>query len=161
LPWSETRDSIIGQPAEPTCGSSREAGAPNHRRKEATVDFSLTDEQRAVQEAARDFALGEVDPIVDDHDEAQRFPMDVMKKAGELKIITASLTRAQANAVRRRIDSLNEAIRQRNTSDQTNSPTSSHKSSKSSRSKQRRHVKDIFQNSDVVMNATSQTSKRM
>jgi len=79
----------------------------------------------------------------------------------ELKIITASLTRAQANAVRRRIDSLNEAIRQRNTSDQTNSPTSSHKSSKSSRSKQRRHVKDIFQNSDVVMNATSQTSKRM
>ena len=74
----------------------------------------------------------------------------------ELKIITASLTRAQANAVRRRIDSLNEAIRQRNSGDQSNS--SSYKSSKSSRSKQRRHVKDIFQNSD---SSTPPTSKRM
>jgi alkylation response protein AidB-like acyl-CoA dehydrogenase len=48
------------------------------------VDFSLTEEQRAVQETARDFALREVDPIVDEIDEAQRFPMEVMKKAGEL-----------------------------------------------------------------------------
>ncbi|MEM8929597.1 MAG: acyl-CoA dehydrogenase family protein [Acidobacteriota bacterium] len=48
------------------------------------MDFSLNEEQRAVQEAAREFALGEVDPIVDECDEAQRFPMDVMKKAGEL-----------------------------------------------------------------------------
>jgi len=48
------------------------------------VDFSLTEEQRAVQETARDFALREVDPIVDEIDEAQRFPMDVIKKAGEL-----------------------------------------------------------------------------
>lgn len=48
------------------------------------MDFSLTSEQRAVQEAARDFALGEVDPIVEECDEAQRFPMEVMKKAGEL-----------------------------------------------------------------------------
>ena len=48
------------------------------------MDFSLTEEQRAIQEAARDFALGEVDPIVDEIDEAQRFPMEVMKKAGEL-----------------------------------------------------------------------------
>ncbi len=48
------------------------------------MDFSLTEEQRAVQEAARDFALGEVDPIVDEIDEQQRFPMEVMKKAGEL-----------------------------------------------------------------------------
>ena len=48
------------------------------------VDFSFTEEQRAIAEAARDFALGEVDPIVDEFDEAQRFPMEVMKKAGEL-----------------------------------------------------------------------------
>lgn len=48
------------------------------------MDFSLTDEQRAVQEAAREFALGEVDPIVDEIDEAQRFPSEVIKKAGEL-----------------------------------------------------------------------------
>ncbi len=48
------------------------------------MDFSLTPEQLAIQEAARDFALGEVDPIVDEYDEAQKFPMDVMMKAGEL-----------------------------------------------------------------------------
>lgn len=48
------------------------------------MDFSFSEEQRAIQEAARDFALGEVDPIVEEFDEAQRFPMEVMKKAGEL-----------------------------------------------------------------------------
>jgi alkylation response protein AidB-like acyl-CoA dehydrogenase len=48
------------------------------------LSFALTDEQRAIQETARDFARREVDPIVDEIDEAQRFPMEVMKKAGEL-----------------------------------------------------------------------------
>ena len=48
------------------------------------MDFSLTEEQRAVQEAARDFARGEVEPIVDEIDEAQRFPRGVIAKAGEL-----------------------------------------------------------------------------
>ena len=48
------------------------------------MDFSLTDEQRAIQETAREFARREVDPIVDEIDESQKFPMDVIKKAGEL-----------------------------------------------------------------------------
>jgi len=48
------------------------------------VDFSLTPEQRDVRDAARDFARGEIDPIVDEIDEAQRFPREVMAKAGEL-----------------------------------------------------------------------------
>lgn len=48
------------------------------------MDFSLSSDQRAVQEAARDFARGEVDPIVEEFDESQQFPMDVIKKAGEL-----------------------------------------------------------------------------
>ncbi len=48
------------------------------------MDFSLTPEQEAVQEAAREFALGEIEPIVDEIDEAQRFPMETVKKAGEL-----------------------------------------------------------------------------
>jgi len=48
------------------------------------VDFSLTDEQRAIQETARAFARQEVDPIVDEIDESQRFPREVMLKAGEL-----------------------------------------------------------------------------
>jgi len=48
------------------------------------VDFALTDEQRAIQETARDFARREVDPIVDEYDESQKFPRDVIAKAGEL-----------------------------------------------------------------------------
>lgn len=48
------------------------------------MDFGLTDEQRAIQETARDFARREVDPIVDEYDESQKFPREVMAKAGEL-----------------------------------------------------------------------------
>jgi alkylation response protein AidB-like acyl-CoA dehydrogenase len=48
------------------------------------VDFALTDEQRAIQQTAREFARQEIDPIVDEIDETQRFPREVMTKAGEL-----------------------------------------------------------------------------
>lgn len=48
------------------------------------MDFSLTSDQIAVRDAAREFALGEVEPIVDEIDESQRFPREVMDKAGEL-----------------------------------------------------------------------------
>lgn len=48
------------------------------------MDFALTDEQRAVRDAAQEFAQGEIDPIVDEIDEAQRFPIEAIKKAGEL-----------------------------------------------------------------------------
>ncbi len=48
------------------------------------MDFSLTDEQRAIQETAREFARREVDPIVDEYDESQKFPREVIAKAGEL-----------------------------------------------------------------------------
>ncbi|MFL6198483.1 MAG: acyl-CoA dehydrogenase family protein [Thermoanaerobaculia bacterium] len=48
------------------------------------MDFSLTDEQRAIQETAREFARREVDPIVDEIDESQKFPRAAMAKAGEL-----------------------------------------------------------------------------
>jgi alkylation response protein AidB-like acyl-CoA dehydrogenase len=48
------------------------------------VDFALTEEQLAIQETAREFARREVDPTVDAHDESQKYPMEVMKKAAEL-----------------------------------------------------------------------------
>jgi alkylation response protein AidB-like acyl-CoA dehydrogenase len=50
----------------------------------AGVDFALTPEQRAIQETAREFARREIDPIVEEIDESQRFPREVMQKAGEL-----------------------------------------------------------------------------
>ncbi len=50
----------------------------------SSVDFALTPEQRAVQELARDFARSEIDPIVDQIDESQRFPRELFAKIGEL-----------------------------------------------------------------------------
>jgi hypothetical protein len=50
----------------------------------SAIDFALTPEQRAVQEAARDFARREVDPVVEEHDAAGTYPREVMAKAGEL-----------------------------------------------------------------------------
>jgi len=50
----------------------------------SAIDFALTPEQKAIQETARAFARNEVDPIVDETDEHQKFPMEVIKKAGEL-----------------------------------------------------------------------------
>jgi len=48
------------------------------------VNFDLTPEQKAIQDAARDFARREVDPVVEECDEAQRYPREVMAKAAEL-----------------------------------------------------------------------------
>ena len=51
------------------------------------MNFDLTPEQKAIQAAARDFARREVDPVVDDCDEAQRYPREVMAKAAELGVL--------------------------------------------------------------------------
>ncbi|HXU44967.1 MAG TPA: acyl-CoA dehydrogenase family protein [Thermoanaerobaculia bacterium] len=48
------------------------------------MDFALTPEQIQIRDTAREFALREVDPIVDEIDEHQKFPLDVIQKAGEL-----------------------------------------------------------------------------
>lgn len=48
------------------------------------MDFALSPEQRAIEETARKFAQQEVDPHVDELDEAERFPREIMAKAGEL-----------------------------------------------------------------------------
>ena len=48
------------------------------------MDFSLTPEQKAIQEAAREFAAKEISPHVEELDEAQKYPLAIMKKAGEL-----------------------------------------------------------------------------
>ena len=49
--------------------------------------FELTDEQRAIQRLARDFADGEVRPIAEEIDREKRFPVEVIKKAGELGLM--------------------------------------------------------------------------
>ncbi|MGE0640529.1 MAG: acyl-CoA dehydrogenase family protein [Thermoanaerobaculia bacterium] len=48
------------------------------------MDFSLTEEQQAIREAARRFAREVVSPGVEEWDESQRFPREVIDQAGEL-----------------------------------------------------------------------------
>lgn len=48
------------------------------------MDFQLSEEQLAVQKAARDFAQNELLPGVIERDEQQKFPTEQVKKMGEL-----------------------------------------------------------------------------
>jgi len=48
------------------------------------MDFSLSEEQIMIQQAARDFAENELLPGVIERDEAQKFPAEQVKKMGEL-----------------------------------------------------------------------------
>ncbi|MCM4168359.1 Acyl-CoA dehydrogenase, short-chain specific [Arenibacter antarcticus] len=48
------------------------------------MDFTLSEEQLMIQQAARDFAQSELLPGVVERDDAQRFPAEQVKKMGEL-----------------------------------------------------------------------------
>jgi len=48
------------------------------------MDFSLSEEQSMIKEAARDFAQNELLPGVIERDDAQKFPTEQVKKMGEL-----------------------------------------------------------------------------
>lgn len=48
------------------------------------MDFTLSEEQLMIQQAARDFAQNELLPGVIERDEAQQFPAEQVKKMGEL-----------------------------------------------------------------------------
>jgi len=56
----------------------------NERQREVALDFSLSEEQRAIQAMAREFAAREIDPIVEEIDEAQRFPRELFRQLGDL-----------------------------------------------------------------------------
>ena len=51
------------------------------------IDFSLTEEQQALQELARKFAREEMAPKAAHHDETGEFPREVAKKAWELGLM--------------------------------------------------------------------------
>ncbi len=48
------------------------------------MDFALTDDQRAIQDAARQFAEAELTPHSAEWDETKHFPVDVMRHAAEM-----------------------------------------------------------------------------
>jgi len=55
------------------------------------IDFSLTEEQLALQEMAREFAEKEMKPNAAQYDKGEEFPEDVMKKAFEVGFLTCTI----------------------------------------------------------------------
>jgi acyl-CoA dehydrogenase len=51
------------------------------------MGFDLTEEQKALQRKAREFAVNEVLPVARKYDESEEFPIDVIKKAWEQKLL--------------------------------------------------------------------------
>src|SRR5689334_20016689 len=51
------------------------------------MDFRLTDEQQQIRDMVREFAESEIKPHMAEWDEAQHFPVDTFKKAGELGLL--------------------------------------------------------------------------
>ncbi|MFQ5342883.1 MAG: acyl-CoA dehydrogenase [Anaerolineae bacterium] len=51
------------------------------------MDFELTDEQRMIRDAVREFAQSEIEPRAHDIDESGTFPHDIFKQMGELGLM--------------------------------------------------------------------------
>src|SRR4030042_501529 len=51
------------------------------------MSFQLTEEQKMVRLLARDFARKELEPVAAQRDKEEIFPMDVVKKMGELGLM--------------------------------------------------------------------------
>ena len=51
------------------------------------VDFTLTDEQKALREMAHDFAANEIRPVAWEHDEHASWPAEVLEKSWELGLM--------------------------------------------------------------------------
>ncbi len=57
------------------------------------ISFSLTEEQKALQETAREFALKEMRPKAAKYDKGEEFSGDVMQKAFEVGFLTCTIPR--------------------------------------------------------------------
>ena len=57
----------------------------------STVNFALNDEQRMIQQLARDFARNEMAPVAEHYDQTHDYPWPVVKKAQELGFTTLNV----------------------------------------------------------------------
>jgi alkylation response protein AidB-like acyl-CoA dehydrogenase len=71
------------------------------------MDFRLTEEQQQIQQMVREFATSEVKPNLMKWDEAQHFPVDVFKKAGELGLLGVTIPEEYGGAALSYIDYAN------------------------------------------------------
>jgi len=55
------------------------------------MKFELSEEQKLIQQAARDFARAEIQPIAAQYDREARFPMEIMDKAREVGLVNVTI----------------------------------------------------------------------
>ena len=58
------------------------------------IDFTLSEEQLALQEMARDFAKNEMRPVAAKYDQSHEFAYDVMEKAFQAGFLTGGIPEA-------------------------------------------------------------------
>jgi alkylation response protein AidB-like acyl-CoA dehydrogenase len=71
------------------------------------MDFRLSDEQVQIQQMVRDFAVSEIKPNLAEWDEAQHFPVDTFKRAGELGMLGVTIPEEYGGAGLSYIDYVN------------------------------------------------------
>jgi acyl-CoA dehydrogenase len=52
------------------------------------IDLSLTDEQRQIQELAREFSRREIRPLAAEYDEREELPWPVLEKAAQVGLLS-------------------------------------------------------------------------
>ena len=62
------------------------------------IDFSLTEDQKALQKKAREFAIREVLPVARKYDEEEEFPMDVIRAAYDEGLLNLSIPKKYGGA---------------------------------------------------------------
>ncbi|KAI8375358.1 acyl-CoA dehydrogenase/oxidase [Choanephora cucurbitarum] len=55
------------------------------------MSFSLTEEQKSIQEMARKFTREEIIPVAAEHDKTGKYPVDIIKKAWELGLVNTHI----------------------------------------------------------------------
>src|SRR5436190_5049304 len=71
------------------------------------MDFRLTDEQQQIRDMVREFADSEIKPHIAEWGEAQHFPVDTFKKAGELGLLGCIFPEQYGGAALSYIDYVN------------------------------------------------------
>jgi len=62
------------------------------------IDFSLTDEQRALRELAREFARNEISPFAAEHDRESRHPTEIIQKAHKVGLMNMTVPEEHGGA---------------------------------------------------------------
>ncbi len=71
------------------------------------MDFRLTEEQLQISQMVRDFAESEIQPHLAEWDEAQHFPVDTFKRAGELGMLGVTVPEEYGGAGLSYVDYVN------------------------------------------------------